>query len=549
MNTRGLTTRFIAGVVLLSVAAAGAADAPKIIPPPAGKSLAAKWEYSSDGGKSFAGEVPVIPITGNPDRKNTYVVRGTFTVDDPARIGGVKVIAGTNTGAFALTSADSVQRRYIGAAPTLVDMKLTVNGKETDAGMFPCRLYGWLTLDPVLLRKGENTVSISAVFWAPGYAKGPTPAELHLETLPADVTVLDRGPTLGTIGEDFFSLTARAQIASEFSITVKPLDPAGAGTQQKFEKSRLLRARVAIPKGTRKFSYSLTVNTGAASKTYGPFEVGVPVFGDGFRFIVAGNTYIYGHSPAELMDFFAKLTEAKPQLFVHSGVFQNVASHDGPWTDDFFRYSHDALTRIPMLVVPGYPDMYSPVAFGQEFYFPTPDGVWDNWTQVFGKVRLIGIEAMSMMEDNGRGLKWIEETLKNAKEDYILVFNSQTPNCSGQNAKYFSKEAVAYISKNVSPLLAKYKVTATIGSYHYVYERSEPPAGESVTTIMTSKAGGLGWPLRTDMREANKASKVAVGYKNHYCLFEVTRDALVMQAIGYETGEVIDKVVFQSRNK
>lgn len=549
VRTLASASGIAAGAFLTWAAAAKALDAPPVIPPPAGAPLAAKWEYSRDGGKTFSADVPVIPVSGGPDATNAYLVRAAFTLDDPAGIGGVKVVAGTNSGAFALTSADSVQRRYVGSAPNLVDLKLTVNDKETDAGLFPCRLYNWLTLDPALLRKGENRLTLAGVFWSAASPAGAVPALLQLEALPADLAVLDRGPTLGAIGEDFFSLTARAVIASDFAVAVRPLDPAGEERRQTFDKNRLLRARIALPKGTRRFSYALTVTAGAKSQTYGPFEAAVPTFGEGFRFVVAANTYIYGHHPEELMDFFAKLQEAKPQLFVHGGVFQNVATHDRFWTDEFFRYSRGALARIPMLAVPGYPDMYSPAAFGQEFYFPTPDGVWGYWTQSFGKVRLVCIEAMSMEEDGGRGLKWLEQTLKDAAEDYVLVFNSQTPNCSGQNAKYYSKSAVDYIAKNVTPLLVRYKVTATIGSYHYVYERAEPPAGEGVTTIMTSKAGGLGWPLRADLREANPASKVAVGYKNHYCLFEVAKDALRMQAIAYETGEVIDTVTFQPRGR
>ena len=48
------------------------------------------------------------------------------------------------------------------------------------------------------------------------------------------------------------------------------------------------------------------------------------------------------------------------------------------------------------------------------------------------------------------------------------------------------------------------------------------------------------------MREANKASKVAVGYKNHYCLFEVKGDSLTMQAVDMD-GKVFDTRVYKPR--
>jgi hypothetical protein len=135
--------------------------------------------------------------------------------------------------------------------------------------------------------------------------------------------------------------------------------------------------------------------------------------------------------------------------------------------------------------------------------------------------------------------------LAGAKEDYVLVLNCHVSHCSGGNAQPYFRPGIEYTTAQIDPLLVKHKVTATIGSYHYVYERSEPPASEGVPTIMTARAGGFAWPLRGDMLAANKSSKVAVG-KEHYCVFEVKKDRLVMQAVDFD-GKVFDTREFPPR--
>ena len=127
----------------------------------------------------------------------------------------------------------------------------------------------------------------------------------------------------------------------------------------------------------------------------------------------------------------------------------------------------------------------------------------------------------------------------------MLVLNCHVSYCSGENAGRMYRRGLEYTAKHIDPLLVKYKVTATIGSYHQAYERVEPPAEVGVPTILTAQAGGTGWPQRASAVAANKYSKAARS-GNHYCLFEVKKDKLVMQAIDFD-GKVFDTREFAAR--
>ncbi|MCE9548405.1 MAG: hypothetical protein K8T25_23265 [Planctomycetia bacterium] len=531
-------TAAVASMILLPAAVALGADITK------GQPLAAKWEYSVDGGKTFGPMPPTIPATRTPDEKNKIVARTTFVIEDPAKIGLLKLMTEGNDGALALTDAESIDRYNVGSKPNLTKTQLVLNGAATDAGHAPYTLYRYLGIDPKLLKKGENTLQVSGTFWF--QLTSPLPGGLRLETLPVDVVELDRPPVLGAIGEDFFTVAARSVIPATFTVTATPLEPAGPEQKTSFERAKQLKARVAIPKGTHKFRYSITTSAGGASKTVGPFDVTMPTFGEGFRFAVAGGSGAYKPQTEPMLKSLAQLKKAQPQLLIHTGNYQNCPAWDWSWNEVFYRDMGEMLATTPLMPMTGCTEMMSPAAFSQQFYFPPDDKDFGRWTQVIGPVRFVAIEAFSMSEEkSGEALKWLEETLKNAKEPYVIVLNCHTTHGSGRNASRMYRGGIAYTTKNIDPLLVKYKATATIGGYHPSYERIEPPASEGVPTIVACRTASMGRPLHAGYAAENKFSKGSYG-GDHVVLFEVKKDKLAMQALDSD-GKVIDSCEFAPR--
>ena len=511
--------------------------------PYSGTLLPATWEYSTDGGKTFGPDAPKVPGTHDVTERSD-AARATFEIDDPSQIGLLKIAMASGRGGFALTSANSVDRYNVGTCPTMLNTKIVLNGEETTAGHLPYTLYASLSIDPNLLKQGTNRLELHGELWHKNYDKGEVPADIQLETLPTDRAVLDRLPMLGMIAEDYFGLACRAVIPSTFAVEVEPLEPAGSAVKHEFPRSRVLKARVPLPAGSRKFRYTVTVQAGEASKRYGPYEAQVPQPGVGFRFMAAGGTLAYADG-GQVAKLFDAIEQIKPDVFIHTGNYQNCPAWDFMWTNEFLHRSQPTFARIPLFPMASAMEMISPVSFSQHFFFPPDDRDWGHWTVAIGSVRLVAIEAFNQSQDQtDSGVKWLESILKEAKEDYVLVLNSHASHCSPVNFNKGFRPGAEHTAAKVDPLLVKYRVTAAIGSIHRCYERVEPPAGEAVPTVLTGKAGGLGWPLRT---KPNEYSKVLFG-EDHYCVFEVTPDGLEMKAINF-AGKQLDRRVYKPREK
>ena len=509
-----------------------------------GAVLPAKWEYSTDGGKTFGPEAPKIAGTHTVPHR-TDAARVTFTVEDPAKIGLLKVVMKSGFGGFAITNAASVDRYNVGTCPTLLNAKIVLNGKETTAGHLPYTLYAYLSFDPTLLNKGANTLQLSGNLWHKNYPKGSVAADMQLEVVPTDRAVLDRLPILGMVGKDYFGLSARAVIPSKFSVAATPLEPAGPEAKHDFPRARVLKARVPLPEGTKKFRYSVSVHAPGASKTYGPYEAKVPTHGTGFRFMAAGGTLVYSQHAQGVERLFELVQAEKPDVFIHTGNYQNCPAWDFMWMNDFLRLSQPALSHIPLLPMANAMEMISPVSFSRTFFFPPDDKDWGHWTVVVGRVRFVAVEAFNQSQDKtDGGVKWLEEVLKNAEEDYVLVLNGHASHCSPGNYNKVFRPGAAHTAAKIDPLLVKYRVTATIGSIHRCYERVEPPADKSVPTILTGHAGGLGWPCRNKPNPYSKAFST----KDHYCIFEVKAGGLAMKAVDFE-GNVLDTHTFEPRRR
>ena len=536
---KGLAIACLGGLGILAHAdSVGAAD------PYKGEPLEAKWEYSTDGGKTFAAEPPSINPTRTPEDKYSVVALCKFTIDDPAKIGLLKLMTGGDEGGLALSDAEGIDRYNCGARPVLTKAQVVLNGAPTDAGAAPYTLYRHFGIDPKQLKQGENTLQVSGTFWF--QLAEARPGQLRLETLPPDKIEFDRPPVLGAIGEDFFSVTARTVIPADFTVAVTPLEPAGAEQKHTFPRATQLKARVPLAKGTRKFSYTITGIAGGKSKSVGPFEVTVPTFGEGFRFGVAGGMCAYKAETEPVKKFVAGLKAAQPQMLIITGFYQNCPNWDFSWNDVFFKDMGLTLSQLPLMPMVGGNEMMSPDSFSRQFYFPPKDEHFARWTHVMGPVRFVSIDVFHMMDEkNGETLKWLDETLAAAKEPYVIVLNAHITHGSGKNTSRMYRPGLAYTAQNINPLLVKHKVTAAIGSCHNSYERLEPPVGESVPSIMSARTASMGKPFHAGYAAENKSSKAASG-GDHFCILEVKKDKLELKAFDLE-GKQIDAAEFAPR--
>ncbi len=425
--------------------------------------------------------------------------QATFEVGDLDAIAAVQVVPGRNKG----------------------NPNIKLNGKGFAVPLAGIE-YGSFPIDPqTYLVKGQNVLTASAA------------ANLQLQVIPPAAADFILGPMLGAIAGDYFTAACRTNVPGVVTVTAKT--DAGKEISASSARGFYHRFKIALPEGTKSFTYTAALKSGAATKSTAPREVAIPgAPGNPLHFIAAGdsrtNSRVWASAAAAIL-------KAKPQFMIHTGDFAKFGHTDHAWGREFFNPARDLLASVPIYGVPGNHDDNSPIFF-EMFYAPSDGGKSNKWHQQIGDVLLIGMETGA----KGDPTPWLKPILEASKAKFIFVFTHYPAWSSGMHGK----EIHTHVSRNVvMPLLAQYHATAMIGAHDHDYERNEPAADKGVMCIVS---GGLGAPTRP--MDGTSASRNPYSKKFvealHYCLIDVEGDKCTLKAIDLE-GKIIDEIAFKPR--
>lgn len=546
--------------------------------------LQASWQYSRDGGKTFSdAPLPGPPLGRDPRRYKDlypYVWKGTFTVDDPAAVGGiflrlVEKPAGETGPRAAICNGDLWAAsggwwKDLGYCPTLLDAKLRVNGKEVQIAHGPV-LQFWVPLSG--LQAGRNTVELSGsvyTYWRGSPAEALDARLVAARPQPAEIR---DGPILGDWGEGFFSLACRTQLPAELTVTATPLEPAGGPVAAVSKDSVWHRLKVAVPAGTKRLRYEVSAKVGTHETREGPFTVALPG-GNRFRFVAFGGAMQHARTPEPWGGNSRIILKTNPDFIVNTGNLMEQESWSFNFEEAYAAPAGRLLASVPQLVTPCNRDFTG--MFHQLHYTPRPDGLGHTWTKVVGPVRLIGIEADADWAEGSANLAWLQKTLE-ADDKFVVVLCGYPAFSSGINSKY-CRGAIETVRNRIMPVLAARKATLMLSSWDPDYERIEPTPDKGITQIVTGCIGTGTWhrwdtrmgthdfkPLEGNARGTIGPHKTAqgtewVGYfgRRHFCVFDVSQDALKMTVLaapaqGMESEAkdltVLDTKTFVPRNR
>lgn len=491
------------------------------------------WNYSTDGGKTFSNR----PAAS----QGQVVAKATFQVPDPSAVAGIHVtLPGEGPG---LTRGNKSEWK----CPVLLESALELNGKP--AGYLPSSwiVYDRIELEPASLLKGENSLTVRGNYSLPGMPNGQhdtahhdNPISMKLEAMGVEQAALQSGPVVGAFGADFITVCCRTNGAG-IAVSLTASTDTGKEIKLTSKPGLFHRFRVEIPAGTRTVTYSLKLVAGAtfATDAVGPFSVNLPDLTSGkLRFAVAGDSDGRGWR-----DVAAKILEQKPDFLVHAGGMNYFPILNDRWTG-IFDNAAPLHAVMPTYAVRGFRDNGS-FEFDNLFYRPAADGMGDNWTQVLGPVRLIGMGLDGWSADSPN-LKWLKETLTAAKEEFVFVFFHPAAYSSDESFRP-PLTGLRLISRElIAPLLAEHKVTAMISANGHGYERSEPGPDKGVTQLVAGASGGTTRPRPSG--RANGINGFQQVYKGvtHYMLFEVDGKTCRLRALALD-GTELDAVTFKAR--
>jgi len=515
-------------MVVLVQAAAVAADQ-KPVPPPVDLLAGAKWQYSTDDGKSWSDKPPVVAV----GEKKTILGRIIFTAKTPSTCTCLE-LAGLNVGKFL-------------PAHRLNDNPL--------AGPLEGMLYRTIPAIPVkLLKEGPNALTARLLVHVKKPKRGEgKPVTVRFQpkllALTPEHLKFDIEPVLGAAGPDFFTLTCRTNMPAR--VTVGTCRTAGRQVAMfsisKTSNGLIHRFRVRV-NGRGSHEYQIGATCGGTGHSTASGRVILPPTSGKLRFVATGDSRTH---PKDWAKVAAAVLKEKPALVVFVGDMVTAGRRDWLWVEEFCGPAAKLFATIPFYAVIGNHEQQAPLYY-ELFYTPTGAKTEDcrdvNWSQQIGDVLLIGIDGAAKFSPGSENYKWLEGLLAASKAKFIFLFNHY-PAWSSSGHGRLKKDGTPaertsqVAQKHIVPLLIKYKATAYINGHCHSYERSEHPSG---LTLMTS--GGAGAPLRSKAKAAalqNPYSKVFAS-RHHYCLFEVSGDTCTMKVVT-PAGEILDTRRWQAR--
>ena len=458
--------------------------------------VAATWQYSNDGGKTFANQPhPGPPAMAKPHHKEVsypFVWKGEFQIADPANTGGlwVRIFDERPDGkpsAAAICNGDIDVAgcgywKNLGYCPTVLDATVTFNGKEVQIA-HGALLQFWVPLTDGLLQ-GRNTVEIRGnvyTYWMDQSAKALEARIIAADPQPAEIY----GPIAGDAGDDYFTLTCRTQLPAELTVEATLLEPAAPAVTDVSTCKIWHRVKVGIPKATRKVSYTLSAKVGACVTKRGPFTLTLQPTDKEYRFVAYGNAF--QHSDGEPWGANSKqILKAAPAFVVNTGNPVEMGCWLFSWDKGYISPAAGLLASVPNLATPCNLDRVG--MFNEIHYTPAADGYSHNWTKVVGSARFIGLDSNELWAPGNANYKWLEGVLADAKDKFIVVLCGHPGYSSGNNSKK-PYGALGQCREVIMPLLGKYKATLVLSGWDHDYERLEPTPDKGVTQIVTGCIG------------------------------------------------------------
>ncbi|MHB1033780.1 MAG: metallophosphoesterase family protein [Pirellulales bacterium] len=575
-----LKPRFILALCLSAIAFRGAANVTSAESAAPNKPLdllrEAKWEYSIDGGKTFAA-APAVGVESN----GKIVARTDFDAPDAAAYIVLELTPG---------------------ADFKPEAKFTLNGRAVKGPLDKMQYRTIPAIDPGMLVKGKNTLTatfnLKTTSKKPGQSKTPeaksaaktsSPGEktttatkkdagkpaaaqpvkqylaesvpkmsIALAGLGADRLKFESGPILGAFGDDYFSATCRTNMPAAVRLTAtgsaQPSDGAAAKTLEPLVETSPVglfhRFRVARPKEFREFRYELEATCGATKVRTGPFAVKLPDF-EGtasarnvLRFAAIGDNRT---NPKNWTAVAAAIVKAKPDFVLYTGDAVTNGLYEWQWNAECFGPAKELFATVPIYPVIGNHERNAPL-WDKMFYAPSPYGQARNWSETIADVHLVGFDGAQDWSKAGKNAKWLDTTLGGVKSRFTFVCNHYPALSSGSHGALGKDNRIAekplrQACEVILPIMEKHRVTAFVVGHEHCYERSEPPGQ---VTLITS--GGAGAPTHAKVATAakqNPYSKVFAAAL-HYSLFEIQGDTCTLRVIDLK-GKQLDTRTWKAR--
>jgi len=492
VESAGPVTLWVDGREILTTDKAGRHTAPLTLSK--GKHVVAARVTSGDGRWYLQGLV--LP----PGRTPAVEARCEFRAEKPGRFASLTIV---------------------GAEPTLARLNDKPLRRPLPE-MIGDRLRG---APPELLKPGQNVITRTiplhlARKWVAGKQDGKL-AVIGLTRQDARVVM---GPVLTVTGDGTLQVHAATDANVPATLTV-------AGRTLKSSAGLFHRWTLDGLKPVTEYEYTLTPGKGKPVKAN---LRTLPAAGEPVTVALVGDP----QSGKAWKNVAEALSKARPDLMIIVGDVVVDGLVEQQWHRTFLQPASGLLASVPLRMVPGNHDRYSPL-LEKLLGSGKPR---EHWTLPAGGGLLVGLDGGADFRPGAPGARWLEATLKKADAERVFVLSHYPAYSSRNHGKLADDgrvlEWTSRVSRNrIVPVLQQHNVTALFGGHDHGYERSELPDGFSA--IITGGGGGGTYPKRDDAKKQNPYSK-AFEIQHHYSLLRIENGSATLRVLT-PAGEQLDR--------
>ena len=403
-------------------------------------------------------------------------------------------------------------------------------------------------LSPSCLREGKNVAAVEVHQRAP--QDKDLVFDMMLETIPADVLNIIKGPYLQRATEDSVTILWETEAPSRGTVFYqggRAASQKNAVTKDGFiHEATLHGLRPDATYGYRALSqFSLGKRTISAKTAASTFAT-APDEPEPFRFVVYGDNRSNPENHAPVVNAILR-EKPLPRFVLHTGDLVSRGKDLWVWEAEFFEPLAPLMARIPLWPCLGNHEGNSAYYFD---FFTLPaaaDGPPDHqerpaperWYSFdYAGCHFVALDTDVEVDPESPQYKWLADDLQKARARWKFVFLHHPAFSSGPHGAR-GEEKMKAVVDHLVPLFEEHDVAAVFAGHDHDYERSLKDGVYYITS------GGGGAPLYSkrlteEGQEPNPYSQIFKSI-HHFVSVDVEENRLLMRAVDTK-GNVFDKL-------
>lgn len=265
-----------------------------------------------------------------------------------------------------------------------------------------------------------------------------------------------------------------------------------------------------------------------------------------YMFALIGDTQRNSSTPWAWGKIAELVWQKRPNFVIHVGDLVDQGHKKTDWTEHFFPFGHQLMSRVPVYPVLGNHENDSPLYY-QYIVAPQPEYYY---TFTYGNAQFFMLDSNRDLDDDSEQYKWLEWELAKSNATWKIVAHHHPPYSSDNDDHGDSFREISDLGdekvRNLIPLYERYGVDFCLFGHTHLYERTWPMLENRINMkegVVYINSGGAGGMIE-NFAPTRSWFTLEMQAVHHFCTFAVYDRTVMFKAIDHE-GRLLDAFQMQ----